>query len=262
MIGVCGDSLSYQGISGYTTGVSGVDLVVGLMKQKNLNIWRASFTPSWKTPSYGHQYEKSRVDRYLGTHHGIIIVDRNHLYPPGATSDNDAVAHWADVENAVFDVFKTWPNNPRVWVEMINEYTRGDLYQRFQTLITKIRSAGYFNPMVCNKMQQSWAKMSDPLNEAYEGYHFYFNAWSASSAITYLKNGLSQGTKMVCTEVGASFNEHSDFSATNVAHLQSYLNQCVTLGVNNTVWMREDIENWPTYESFSLVIPTGSRERK
>ncbi len=144
----------YSGVSGYTTGISGVDAVIALLKQKKLNAWRATFTPSWKNGG-NHSYDKARIQRYLDTFNGIVIVDRNHLYPPGTTSDNDAVAHWTDVENSIFDVLKTWPNNPRVWVEMINEYTRSDLFTRFQALITNIRNAGYTNPVLCNKWNQA-----------------------------------------------------------------------------------------------------------
>jgi hypothetical protein len=254
----------YSGISGYTTGIAGVDQIVSFIKTNNLNVWRASFTPSWKSGG-NHAYDPARIQRFLDTCSANVIVDINHLYPPNADSDADAVNHWTDVENSVMNVLQQWKNNPRVWIEPINEYTSldsslPDFYDLMQPLVTKIRQAGYTNPIVCDKMYNPpWKMINDPLNLTYQGYHNYMNEQTLSSIFSKLNAAQSAGIKLfVCTEVGASYNEYSDFTATNVGNLQTYLDQCADMGIGNTVWMREDLQNWVSnngYGDYGLSIP-------
>ncbi|MDQ1279285.1 MAG: hypothetical protein QG670_545, partial [Thermoproteota archaeon] len=148
-----------------------------------------------------------------------------------------------------------WPNSPRVVVELINEYISNDFYSRMQQLINDIRSAGYTNPILVNKWNQPLTVINDPLGNTYQGYHYYFNSWSPSGAISQVKNALSKGIKLINTEVGADYRESTYFTTTTVEELGTILNQCASLGVGNCVWVNENLNNWSNYQSLSLSMP-------
>jgi len=124
-----------------------------------------------------------------------------------------------------------------------------------QSLVTEIRNAGYTNPIVANKWDQPWTVIEDPLNNTYQGYHFYFNSWSVSGAMSQINTARSKGIKLISTEIGADYREHSYFTSSTVAELNSYLSQCSSLGAGNTVWMNENLDNWPRYEELNISIP-------
>ena len=169
-----------------------------------------------------------------------------------------ARSNWAVVESSIFEVLERWPSNQRVAVELINEYVSDDFYPRMQGLVDKIRAAGYSNPVVVNKWNQPWTKIDDPLDNTYQGYHFYFNSWSLNGAMRQINTALSRGIKIINTEVGADYNEYRQFDSSEVQELSSFLSQCEELGVGNTVWLNENLNNWPRYESLSLTLPTGT----
>ena len=54
-------------------------------------------------------------------------------------------------------------------------------------------------------------------------------------------------TKILNTEVGASFWENTDFNQKNVGRLESFLTECQALGVVNCLWMNMDTINWQEY---------------
>ena len=78
-----------------------------------------------------------------------------------------------------------------------------------QGLVTEIRAAGYTNPIVVDKWNQAWTVINDPLDNTYQGYHFYFNSWSVSGAISQMQTAQSKGIKIINTEIGADYNEYS-----------------------------------------------------
>jgi hypothetical protein len=247
----------YLGLSGYPTSTSNVNSIIQTMEANGMNVYRMSFNPTWM--SGRHPYVASYVQYFLDHSNYMVIVDRNHLYPPTESSASEARANWATVRNSIFEVLEAWPNNPRVAVELVNEYVSSDFYSRVQGLVDDIRAAGYTNPIVVDKWSQRWTVINDPLDNTYQGYHFYFNSWSVSGAMSQIKTALSKGIKIINTEVGASYNEHNDFTSSNVAALSSFLAQCADLGVGNCIWMNENLNNWPTYQSIGLDLPTVSQ---
>jgi cell division septation protein DedD len=246
---------SYLGLSGYPTSTNNIGNVIQTMQDNSQNLYRMSFNPEWFT-NKPHPYQASYIQYFLDHSDYMIIVDRNHLYPPNEDSASTARQNWETLKSSIFEVLKTWPNNPRVAVELINEYVSNDFYVRMQHLVTEIREAGYTNPIVVNKWNQAWTKISDPLDQTYQGYHFYFNSWSVSGALSQINIALGRGIKIINTEVGASFNEHNDFTTANVGYLSNFLAQCADLGVGNTIWMNENLNNWKTYTTLNLKLPT------
>jgi hypothetical protein len=140
-------------------------------------------------------------------------------------------------------------------VELINEYISEDFYPRMQTLVDQIRAAGYANPIVVNKWNQPWTRLNDQFDLTYQGYHFYFNTWSVSGALSQVNTALSRGIKLISTEVGADYNEYRSFVTATVDELNTFLAECANLGVGNTVWMNENLNNWPTYKELGLAFP-------
>ena len=249
-------SIAYIGLSGYPTSTSQINAILQVMEDNGLNIFRMSFNPEWMRGP--HPYHQEYVQYFLDHSSYTIIVDRNHIYPPTEEGAQTARDNWNTARNSVFQVLETWPNNPRVMVELVNEYVSTDFYSRMQSLVNEIRDAGYTNPVVVDKWNQPWTVISDPLDNVYQGYHFYFNSWSVNGAIQQINTALSKGINLINTEVGASYNEGKDFTTETVKELFNFLQQCTELGVGNTVWMNENIGNWPYYENFDFEFPKST----
>jgi hypothetical protein len=122
-------------------------------------------------------------------------------------------------------------------------------------LIDAIRAAGYTNAIVVNKWNTAWHKFTDPLDNTYQGYHFYFNSWSVSGATNQMNIALSRGIKVINTEIGADFNEYRSFTTSTVRELTEFLAWCADRGIGNTIWMYEDLHNWNRYQQLGLNIP-------
>lgn len=244
----------FLGLSGYPTSTGQIDSIISTMKANGLNTYRMSANPTWS--SGPHPYHKEFVQYFLDHSDFTIIVDRNHLYPPTEASATAARNNWAAARNSVFEVLQAYPNNPRVIVELINEYVSSDFYSRMQGLVTEIRSAGYTNGILFDKWNQAWTVVNDPLDNTYQGYHFYFNSWSVSGAISQMQTAQSKGIKLINTEIGADYNEYSAFTTSTVGELNQFLSQSAAMGVGNTVWMNENLNNMPRYQQLGLDFPT------
>lgn len=245
---------TYIGLSCYPTSTSQIDQIIRVMDENNLNILRMSFNPEW----FGgkpHPYHANYVQYFLDHCNYIVIVDRNHLYPPTEESAQEARNNWNTVENSIFEVLEMWPNNNRVAVELINEYVSNDFYPRMQDLVDSIRDAGYTNPIVVNKWNQAWTVINDPLDNTYQGYHFYFNSWSVSGATSQMNTALSRGIKVINTEIGADYNEYNSFTTATVEETNQFLAWCAERGIGNTVWMNENLNNWQRYQQLGLTFP-------
>jgi hypothetical protein len=229
----------FLGLSGYPTSTGQIDNIINTMKANGLN-----------------PYHKEFVQYFLDHSTFTIIVDRNHLYPPTEASATSARNNWATAKNSIFEVLQTFPNNPRVMVELINEYISSDFYTRMQSLVNDIRTAGYTNSIVCDKWNQPWTVINDPLAATYQGYHFYFNSWSPSGAISQMQTAQSKGIKIISTEVGADYNEYNSFTTSTVGELNDFLAQTANMGIGNTVWMNENLNNMPKYQQLGLNFPT------
>ncbi len=244
----------FQGLSGYPTSTGQLDSIISTMQANGLNTYRMSANPAWSGGP--HPYHREFIQYFLDHSSYTIIVDRNHLYPPTEASASSARNNWATVRNSLFEVLEAYPNNPRVIVELINEYISDDFYSRMQSLVTEIRAAGYTNPLLVDKWNQPWTVINDPLDRTYQGYHFFFNSWSPSGAISQMQTAQSKGIQIINTEIGADFNEYSSFTTSTVGELNTFLSQCASMGIGNTVWMNENLNNMPRYQSLGLDFPT------
>ncbi len=246
----------FLGLSGYPTSTGQLDTIISTMQANGLNTYRMSANPVWSGGP--HPYHEDFVQYFLDHTPStwVIIVDRNHLYPPNEESAATARNNWDAARNSIFDVLEAYPNNQRVFVELINEYVSSDFYSRMQSLVTEIRSAGYTNPLIVNKWNQAWTVINDPLDNTYQGYHYYFNSWSPSGAISQLRTAQSKGIKLLNTETGADFNDNSAFTTSTVAELNQFLSQCASMGIGNTVWMYENLNNLPRYQQLNLDFPS------
>jgi uncharacterized repeat protein (TIGR02543 family) len=247
----------FLGLSGYPTNPLQLQNIIDTMAATGLNTYRMSFNPEWFSDK-PHPYNANFIQYLLDNSDYLVIVDRNHLYPPSESTSADARSHWSTVRDSLFEVLAAFPNHPRVAVELINEYVSTDYNTRMQALITEIRDAGYTNMIVVNKWTTAWHKFTDPLENTYQGYHFYFNSWSVSSAMNQMNIALSRGIKVINTEIGADWREHDAFTTETVNELNSFLRQCANLGVGNMVWMNENLDNWPRYQQLGLTFPTAS----
>ena len=246
----------FLGLSGYPTSTGQLDNIISTMKANGLNTYRMSANPQWSGGP--HPYHADFVQYLLDHSDFTIIVDRNHLYPPTENSASSARSNWNTAKNSIFEVLEKYPNNPRVMVELINEYVSSDFYPRMQGIVDEIRDAGYTNSIVVNKWNQPWTKINDPLDATLQGYHFYFNSWSPSGALSQMQIAQSKGIKLINTEVGADFNEHNSFTSSTVSELNDFLRQTTLMGIGNTVWMNENLNNMPRYQQLNLNFPSVS----
>jgi hypothetical protein len=103
-----------------------------------------------------------------------------------------------------------------------------------------------------------WQVFNDPLGDTWQGKHFYMNRYTYNEAIGHLQNAMDAGVdpnRMVNTEVGASFNEHPDYTTENVGQLNDYLAWCYERGIGNMVWLNKNTYNLGTYEDLGLDLP-------
>ncbi|MCL5877803.1 MAG: glycoside hydrolase family 5 protein [Candidatus Bathyarchaeota archaeon] len=243
----------FLGLSGYPTSTGQLDNIISTMQANGLNTYRMSANPAWSGGP--HPYHEDFVQYFLDHSSYTIIVDRNHLYPPTEASATSARNNWNTIRNSIFEVLEAYPNNQRVFVELINEYISSDFYPLMQSLVDEIRAAGYTNPLIVDKWNQAWTVIDDPLDNTYQGYHFYFNSWSPSGALSQMQTAQSKGIKLINTEVGADFNEYNSFTSATVSELNEFLSQTASMGIGNTVWMNENQNNMPKYNSLGLAFP-------
>jgi hypothetical protein len=95
-------------------------------------------------------------------------------------------------------------------------------------------------------------QITDPLDNTYQGYHFYFNTWSVAGDISQMTPTLSKGIKIINIEIGVDCNEYISFSTAAGSELNMFLAQCASLGIGNTIWMNKNLNNWPCYRELGL----------
>jgi len=216
-----------------------------------------SFNPTWTNGP--HPYRAQYIQYFLDhtPSNWVIIVDRNHIYPPTEEGAATFRTNLNQAKNSILEVCQAWRNNPRVWVELGNEYVSTDFHTIFQGLIDDVREPGYTNTLVIDKWNTNWstANFEDPCDSIYTGMHFYFNSWSVSGAINQMNIAKNLGLKIINTEVGADYNEYNSFTASTVSEVNSFLAQCKNLGIGNTVWMNENLDNWPRYQQLDIEFP-------
>jgi hypothetical protein len=254
--GLIGDSKSpsYRGFSGYVTSQEQLENTIGIMEKENLNAYRISFRPSWQSQEGSlKSYNTTYIDYLLNNTDFLVIVDGNHLYPHSEETAQNARDNWQEVQDRIFEIIQRYPNDSRVAIELMNEYAGGDYDNRTQRLIDMVRTAGYTNPIVTNKLYTPWHKFTDSLNNTYQGMHFYFNSYDTDTALGQMQLAFANGiTKILNTEVGASFNEYRSFNYGNVKDLETFLLKSESLGISNCIWMNSDSDNWQGYTKYGF----------
>lgn len=236
-----------SGFSGYPrNGFSDLDLIIANLIKYGCDTYRISFTPTWTTGS--RPYRPDYVDYFLANtpSNFKIIIDTNHH------TSNDVV-DWTQAQASVLAVAARWPNNPCVFIEVINEYANSDYYSKAQTIITAVRNAGYTNPLVSNKHSaaQAWQRFNDPLDNTYQGFHFYMNQYTPAQIQSMMLAAKNAGiTKIVNTEVGADYRETQYFTQASVDALNEFLMWSLENGIGNNVWLNSGIYNLNRYEYF------------
>ena len=255
IIGNVSAIVSATGLSGYTETIEDVQQIIDTMDSQGMTVYRMSFNPEWYE-NKTNPYDITLVNYFLDNCEYNLIIDRNHLYPP--TPEESGAVDWGLAEYSLLETLSQFPNNPRVIVELINEYVLDDFQERMQTLVDAIRSCGYTNGIVVNKWETWWANsiLNDPLDNIYYGMHFYFNSWSVESAVYQMQLALSNGLKIINTEIGADFNEYTEFEASEVQEVNEFMHICHDLGITNLLWMSKSFDNWITYIELNIQIPT------
>ncbi|MDQ1279504.1 MAG: hypothetical protein QG670_766 [Thermoproteota archaeon] len=247
---------AFIGFSGNPTSTSQLQKIIDVMKSYGLNTYRIGFTPQWEG---GSQSNVATYVNYYLTHtpsNWYIIVDRNHLHPPTEAGASLARKYWSTVRSNIFSTLSTWKNNPRVIVELINEYVSSDFYSRMQTLVNEIRSAGYTNKVVFNRWYTvSWKVVNDPIGQTYQGFHAYFDSCTLSNIESSMKTAKSMGIKLLNTEIGADCKEYKYFSSSEVKTLNSFLSWSYGQGIGNLIWINYDLSNWQTYKNLGINPP-------
>ena len=257
----CLESLSYP------TTTAKVQETIEYMNQKGLLFYRMCFSPSWLS---GHPYSKGLVQYFLDNSPGLfVVVDRHHMYPPNNANADDFLAHLEQVKTDMLQICADFPNNPRVFVEICNEFNRDidnsgnpDPIRAHwcRDLVKLIRDSGYTNPIVQNKMWHPWSQLvnvnnADPLAAFYTGHHYYFDIHTLEECKAEHQEGVNLGLKMLITEGGAT--THHSFTFAEVTVLNDWLQWCDEHDVSFAIWYYTDVDSQirNSYEENALVIP-------
>lgn len=244
----------FRGFSGYPIyqSIDRSNDIIAAINSYGCNCYRISFNPTW-FPSGSRPYVPLFIDYFLNNSNLYVIIDRNHHTSLDGTND---VIPWDQVESALMECCSRWGNNPRVLLEIINEYanTHGDYYSGCQTVLTRIRQAGYSNTIVQNKhaITLPWQKFVDPLDNTYQGFHFYMNQHlpQPDTSKNEMAMALNAGiTKLVNTEMGADSGPTEDYSQEEVNKLNDFMVWCTNRNIGNNVWMGSGMYNLTRYNA-------------
>ncbi len=235
------------------------DIITNSTKYQ-MNTYRIAFTMEGEAGT--RTWNKTRVDFLLNNSELNIIVDRNHI--------TDGSCNWTQVNASIFsDVLGNWPNNSRVIVEIINEFTWDgqNVWDRIDPIVDSIIAHGYTNPILNNKHSDSddWGTTGQFVDLDYHGRHSYFNnhyiADNRTQTIGWAQNNMINATNGNCiplvnTEVGAHTLGAPQFNQTMVDALKDYIIWCRQRGIGNMIWLNKHsgspTNHLATYESFNL----------
>jgi len=205
-------------------------------------------------------FHREYTDYILANTNFNVILDLNHIYPPDESGAVLFRSHLVEIRSFLFEVTRMYANNPRVFIEPINEYVSSDLWTIAQDLMNVIRSAGN-NFIILNKWNQSWsgaAGLTDPAQNYGISYHYYFNYWSPSGAEADMQLALNQGLRIVNTEIGANSNGGSAITASEIAELNTFLAWAFVREIGNCLWNTNDDQDFARMESLGLQIPAAA----
>jgi hypothetical protein len=274
---------TYIGLSSYVNSLNGLQSLIYYMNgaissstavqvpSGGLTIHRIPFNPSWRTQNH-LSYSASIVQQILSNcPNAAVIVDRNHLWSDGSFDKNaDFKSHMSTAIADCIQVCKDFKNEPRVIVELVNEYSISSEYLPvIQPMIDQIRAAGYTNPLLINKYSAySWdcvTKLTDSANNLYIGTHQYFNSQTASGAEQHMQTVKNVGfTKIINTEVGAD-STFASFTSTKMSTLAQYIDWCYRNGIGTCLWTYVEYDymtkktsgqsNYENYYYYGLELP-------
>ena len=248
-----------NGFSGSFTGFQAIIDMIAVLGAYKSNAYRISFTPTWTIGS--RPYIPEYVDYLLDNWNGYVIVDRNHH-----TSED--VVDWVQAEASIFEVLSRWGNNPRVIIEIVNEFVwdiEGTVWDHVEPIIQRIRAEGYTNLLLINK--HTYTDDWRPIGADYYGKHAYFDNLNDPNAEyntlhgakQYMEEAIAAGcVPLVNTEVGASYLENQAFTPDNVAALNDFLAWSQQRNIGNMIWMNRDLQNLPRYIELGLMLPEGT----
>lgn len=252
-----------NGFSGSVDSYNAIDAVIEALDVYKGNCYRIAFNPPWTTGSrpwhatstYGPR-GIDKINHFLANCDHYIIVDRIHdtdnssMPQTGPTGGADR--NWQNVEWLLFnDVLANWGHNPRVIIEIINEYPNSEMYSICEGITQRIKAAGYTNLILNNKhnIAYDWGNFAslNPTLDIY-GKHWYFNNMNNytyySEFINHMEMALAAGCIPMCnTEVGADYGERWSFTEEKVSLLNDALHWCNHRGIGNLIWMNHNLNN-------------------
>lgn len=281
--------MSMVGISSYITSIYGLYQTIERAQALGMNTLRIASRESWLDPPNSvnnYRFNPEYIDHILTNTNFKVIIDPNHVYyttidPATGQKKFDIDAgsmwisdHWQQITDHLVSIAQMYPNNDRVIIEVFNEYSLDDFWDKAQQMIVTLRNYTA-NQFLFNKWEQPWTKLYDPLDKCWYSLHFYFNHWldrdtngdgvidsyGYDRALANMDVAISRGCKVCNTEVGANGNGGSSMKATEVQSLNKFLQGCAERGVGNCLWNTNNDVDFDIYQNLGLIVPQVQQER-
>jgi len=234
--------------------MAGADDLIAKLEEYSANVYRISFTPSWTAGTRWWGADAvvpaidgiDKVNYMLDNWGGYIIVDRNHHLTTDTVPLNpDNTWDDAGVLAGCYDVLAEWANNPRVLVEIVNEFVSdagGTVWDHVEPIITQLKGEGYTNLFVINK--HSAADDWTTIGADYYGKHFYMNNYTIPEFQGFMNSAITAGCiPMVNTEMGAHFAEYTNFTQALVDELEEDQLWASSNQIGYCIWLNKNIRN-------------------
>lgn len=264
--------MTYFGFGGYVVSLDRLAKIVPVMQAYHMNTIRINGTPIWKTQGT-HALKFEYVDYILANTDFNVIVNPNHLYPPDTVSAADFIAHIDQARARLLEVANRYKDNARVFIEIVNEFypvaqlPNGTFdstdYNIVHGLINDVRAVCSNAVVWCKQPPgRPYMQLQDGL--VFQGDHGYFGDGQYSETLMFSRMQAARtqyGIEMICTEVGADWNEGAAFTQTSVNRLNWFLENCNNANFGVLIHLRElegdDVNpNLIAYKKFGLKIPS------
>lgn len=251
-------------MSGSLRYATSLDDVIQAHIDHNCDTYRFALNSSFQggTRPWNSETQQIITD-WLDTTSYNAIIDCNHTYGAGASGRitvnqliRDNIASVISRCRTAVDLWASYGD--RVIIEPVNEFTGTDIYTAILTpVVSDLRSYGYtgkicYHFLTGEGLQYPDTSWHSSNADVEGGWHHYFNSGTGvSSFITRCQRFTDEGIQSINTEIGASYNEHSDFDTANVAAVvdamqQSYDEGTFGSGLRKIVsflWMNYEIQN-------------------
>jgi hypothetical protein len=236
------------------TSLSKLSLILDAMDDHTCDTLRFAMNNN-AIQSGSRPYIPDAIQQFLETTNKIAIVDCNHTYPQGSINNPSSTVLNSIISRCkeLIDKFSIYGR--RFVIEPLNEYTGTNHASIMQQIVDSLRAYGYTGLILYNLLPgtgpQTPLVINDPLNNIAGGFHNYMNGSSVNYSMAFARKFSDIGVKCINTEIGASYNEYSDFNSINVNSVVDYFQQAYDLGympngdckVVNMLWMNHDIDN-------------------